>query len=795
MDKGKTLNTIINILGNIDPSLRQSVNDAQKEFQKINVKAVVVSAGITKVTGKAFKAVGKAAAGFAKESVNSAMEFESSFAGVKKTVDATEEEYAKLEKASRQMSKVKPVDVNDINQIMELGGQLGIQTGNLEKFSDVIADLDVATNMDIESASTQMAQYANITKMSQDVFDRFGSTIVDLGNNFATTEADIMAMAHRISGAGSQIGMTDDQILAMSTALSSVGIEAEAGGTAISTVMSNIDKVVATNGKSLSSWAESSGMSIDQFKKSWGKDAAGTMQKVFEGLGNGGENLNLVLEDLGVSSLRQTDMMKRMSGASDVLGDAYSTASSAWEDNIALTKEAEQRYGTTESKMEMLKNKINDVKISVGKNLIPALADLAESMGPVIEELSPIIASAFKGVADGIENAMPTIKNALNWVSNNGETVKNILVGIAIAMALAFAGGTIVKINNFISAVKGIKTAFFGAREGAGIARTSVDRIKSAFTKAGGVVKAAGSTIKTAVISAATSIKSMGAAALKSTKNFIVMSAQFIRTKAQAIGSAIAMRAQTVALKAQAVAAKVVAVAQRALNAVMKANPVMLIVTGILLLVGAFIAAYKKSKTFRDAINKLLAPIQKAWNKLRSFVKWLKEKFKFPKLKFPDILGWAGKALGKLKEVAKGMSNVNGKKNSSGGKGGRRGNVPKLASGGFTQGVSIAGEAGREAVISFKKRYRQDNISYWAKAGQLLGVLPDNEVSLDGMGSNQAFGLSINGITFAPTIITKSDISADEVYSLLKENFGDLIDDVTDSLLERWGNLYDPDFV
>ena len=305
-----------------------------------------------------------------------AIDFESSFAGVRKTVDATEEEFERLRKASLDMSTVKPVDANDVNQIMELGGQLGITTDNLEGFAGVIADLDVATNMDIESASTQMAQYANITGMAQKDFERFGSTIVDLGNNFATTEADIMAMAHRIAGAGSQIGMTDDQILAISTSLASVGINAEAGGTAVSTVMSNIDKSVATNGKTLKAWAEASNMSVEDFKKSWSDNAALTMQKVFEGLGSGGENLNIVLEELGVTSLRQTDMMKRMSNAAGVLGDSFSTAGTAWKDNTALSKEAEQRYATTASQLKMLWNEAKIVAIEFGGSMLPAVKDV-----------------------------------------------------------------------------------------------------------------------------------------------------------------------------------------------------------------------------------------------------------------------------------------------------------------------------------------------------------------------------------------------------------------------------------
>ena len=76
-------------------------------------------------------------------------------------------------------------------------------------------------------------------------FDRLGSTVVDLGNNFATTEAEIVAMALRLAGAGDLIGLTEAQILGICHALTSVGVNAEAGGTAFSRIFTDIDKAVA----------------------------------------------------------------------------------------------------------------------------------------------------------------------------------------------------------------------------------------------------------------------------------------------------------------------------------------------------------------------------------------------------------------------------------------------------------------------------------------------------------------------------------------------------------------------
>lgn len=389
-------------------------------------------------------------------STSAAVKFESSFAGVRKTVDATEEQFQALSQAARDMAKSKPVNVNDVNLIMELGGQLGVAQENLVKFADVVSDLDVSTDLGVEQASTQLAQFMNITGQSYDNVDRLGATLVALGNNSATTESAIMNMGMRIAGAGHQIGLTDDQILAVAASLSSVGIEAEAGGTAISTIMSNIDKEVATNGKHLEDWARVAGMSSEEFKAAWSSDALGTLTTVFKQMGDSGDNLNVVLDDLGITSLRQSDTMKRMSGAADLMSASVQTASQAWEENTALTNEASRRYETTESKIEVFKNKLNDVGISLGGSFADALTGVLDAAEPLIDMLSRG-AEAFAGMSK--EQQQTVIQMAL--------------VAAAIGPITNGAGRLVGSIGNITSAFKTmtegveLSSAAMGALKGA----------------------------------------------------------------------------------------------------------------------------------------------------------------------------------------------------------------------------------------------------------------------------------------------------------------------------------------
>ena len=175
-------------------------------------------AGKLKGYGGAFEDLGKGltlgvttpVVGLGVAAGKTAIDFESAFAGVKKTVDATDEQLDKLETGIRDMTKEIPASATAISEVAEAAGQLGIKTENILGFTRVMIDLGESTNLSADEAATSLARLANITGMSQKDFDRLGSTIVDLGNNLATTESEIVAMGLRLAGAGSQIGLSEE---------------------------------------------------------------------------------------------------------------------------------------------------------------------------------------------------------------------------------------------------------------------------------------------------------------------------------------------------------------------------------------------------------------------------------------------------------------------------------------------------------------------------------------------------------------------------------------------------------
>jgi TP901 family phage tail tape measure protein len=338
--------------------------------------------------GKAALVAGTAVAAGVALSVKAAVEWESAWAGVAKTVDGNAEQMAVLEGELRQLATTLPASHAEIAAVAEAAGQLGIKREDIAGFTKVMIDLGETTNLTADQAATSMAQLANIMGTSAGDVDRMGAALVALGNNGASTEAQIVEMALRIAGAGRQVGLTEADVFAMSNALASVGINAEAGGSAISRFMSNVSVAVVTGSDSLDGFASVAGMTVQEFSRLFEDDAARAVGAFTDGLGriqSSGGSAIATLEAMGVTELRLRDTLLRLAGAQGLLGASLDLGSEAWEANNALVEEADKRYATTQARMQVARNAVNDLAIDLGSALAPAVAEAADSVGGLAE--------------------------------------------------------------------------------------------------------------------------------------------------------------------------------------------------------------------------------------------------------------------------------------------------------------------------------------------------------------------------------------------------------------------------
>lgn len=622
---------------------------AEKALSKFSDVAKTGLKGITVAVG----AVSTALAGASGYAISTGIDFESAFAGVKKTVDATDTELDEFRQGIRDMAKEMPQSASQIAEVAEAAGQLGIENKNLLSFTEVMSNLGVATNMSATEAATSLARLANITQMPQENFDRLGSTIVALGNNLATTESEITEMGLRLSGAGKQVGMSEDQILGLAGAISSVGIEADAGGSAVSTVMTKMQLAVEQGGESLEQFADVAGMSASEFQQAFKEDAAQALVSFVEGLGTmdeRGKSAIATLSDMEITEIRQRDALLRLAGAGDVLSESLGIASQAWAENTALTKEAEQRYETLESRIQILKNNVSDLGITFYDSIRDPLKATVDAGIGYIDELS----AAFQ--SEGLSGAVSAAGDIFADVAVEAASHAPDMVSSAAQFIQSFAYGIYENRGQLISAAGSIATAL-----GEGLAdllpasvsgpvKAAVDEIGESFENGG--LRTAISTVSTAfenfskivgkvakvtlppltkaldlaaenldLVAATTTaaftafkgykvITSASKAAKALTATTKMLSAAEKANALQVLAASGALTAKEMIVGVLTGKIRLATAAQAAWNAIMNANPIGLLVTAIGALaagIGVYTLTQKEAETATDKANKKLA--------------------------------------------------------------------------------------------------------------------------------------------------------------------------------------------
>lgn len=348
-------------------------------MQKSSSRAASAGAAMSGAGRAINRNVGIPVAAIGLLSAKAAVDFEDSFADMRKTVDATEPQLAKLETGARRLSKHIPISVHELNKLGGMAGALGIKRKALLPFIKTAAELGTTTDMSSEEAANALARISNVMGTSEKDFRRLGSTFVDLGNKGASTEQEIANMGLRIVGAGKQVGLSESEVLGFASALASVGVRAEAGGSAISKVFSEMAVNVANGSKKVQEFGSVAGMSGDEFANLFKANAGEAMIKFIEGLDKirkEGGNVYGVLEDLELKDIRIRDSLLRAAGAGKLFREQLKVGSAEWRQNNALSQEAAKRYGTTASEISLAKNEIYDFAITLGQNLLPIIADV-----------------------------------------------------------------------------------------------------------------------------------------------------------------------------------------------------------------------------------------------------------------------------------------------------------------------------------------------------------------------------------------------------------------------------------
>lgn len=473
------------VAGQAVAKLGKKVGD---KMQTIGKDLMGAGATMTATVTTPIVAVGKSA-------VNSIIDFESAFTGVTKTVDETATTtYGDLQESIKSMATVTASSKEEIARIMEVSGQLGISADDITEFTRTMIELGDTTDLSAEEAAVALAQFRNITgeTATKDVY-KLGSALVDLGNNFETNEVDIMNMSSYLASTAHNLGFSETQILGLSTAMASLGINAEAGGSALSKTFTQFEKITHGATKSAKSQMETlqkllGARNNKEITDMWEANPNEFFMRFLEGLNKvekEGGSMTATLNELGLSAVRQMNGLNALVANTDKLRDAEKTASQAYKEGNALQVEADKRYGTTASKIQQMKEKVDNLALEFGNNLMPILEKALGVLDKAVAWFSSLDEEAQEnivkfGLVAAAIGPVTTAIGGLTTVGGGAVTMLSSLVGGAIQIPGKFATMT-TAIASATGTTGKLTAALLGSTEG-----------MSTFAKVGNGLKMAG---------------------------------------------------------------------------------------------------------------------------------------------------------------------------------------------------------------------------------------------------------------------------------------------------------------
>lgn len=388
-----------------------------------------------------------------------AIDWESAWTGVTKTVNGTPEQLAAVEDGLRGLARELPSSHAEIAGVAEAAGQLGVATGDVVGFTKTMIDLGETTNLTADEAATNIAQISNVMgtmeREGSKGVERFGAALVALGNDGASTEAEILSMSQRIAGAGATLGASEADVLALSNTLASMGVNAELGGGVTTRVLLKMRSAVDAGGESLEAFAKVAGVSADDFASKFREapvEALDLVSKGIHGVNEAGGNVTATLREMGIKGTEETQVMLALANSGDLLTDSLELGAEAWANNTALVEEANKRYATTEAQVRMAWNSITDAAIEAGAVILPMVASMADAVG---------------NLADWFGSLPPAVQGFLT-----------VLGGVGAAAGLGVAG--VISISKRVGELRESLTALHGSGGRAGSSLKNLGKIATA---------------------------------------------------------------------------------------------------------------------------------------------------------------------------------------------------------------------------------------------------------------------------------------------------------------------------
>lgn len=324
--------------------------------------------------------------------------YETAFTSVERAMqlDINSQGAVELKDAFIELSQRIPVAFEELSRIATLGAQMGISAGGIVQFTETVSKFASITGISADEVAQKFGRIAELANIDSSQFANLGSAVAYAGVNAVATESEILSLSESIAAVSNQVGMTAPDVVGLATSLASIGIPAEQARGVFTRVFADIDRAVASGGKSLSTFADVAGMSVKDFSAAWGQqgESYGVFRAMLGGISTA-ENMTKTFDALNITETREVNTLTRLAKNLNVVDQAAGDATASFSDAKFLGDSFEKTVDNLDSKILMFQSTLKSLGEEMMKGLAPAFGGLIEAMSGIAKFAKEMAKSPF----------------------------------------------------------------------------------------------------------------------------------------------------------------------------------------------------------------------------------------------------------------------------------------------------------------------------------------------------------------------------------------------------------------
>lgn len=273
-----------------------------------------------------------------------------------------------------------PVTSEELTRIGTLAAQMGIAADQVAGFTEVTAKFAAASGISADEAATSLARIGQM--LAGDVkgdYERLASAILKTGVNAIATEQQIVRGTTQIASIGKVAGLSAQEIIALSSAMSSLGMSPELQRSIVTSSFTKILTAVRGSADEAAKFGAVLGMTGREFQSAWEGDGYNTYRKLLTTISNSPNAIG-ILQDLGLASQRLTPNLLKLGQAYGLLGQTLSDTNQGWEQDAELQRQYQIIAETTAAQLQKLSQAWDAFIVAIGADAVAGLGGLFDGI-------------------------------------------------------------------------------------------------------------------------------------------------------------------------------------------------------------------------------------------------------------------------------------------------------------------------------------------------------------------------------------------------------------------------------